>query len=98
MGLGRFKDGKFDLVVVANFVMTDADWTEWERGLKKASEILFNASEGQMQFGSIYICDENIGADAAEFILHASGDPSYGTWGLFGTPGAAVHLMPYVKR
>ena len=49
MGLGRFKNGKFDLVVVANFHMASVDWTEWERAFKKASKLLYNASEGQMQ-------------------------------------------------
>jgi hypothetical protein len=96
MGLGRFKNGKFDLVVVANFSMTDDDWVKWERALKKASEIFFNASEGQMQFGRIFVCDDSAGLDTAELILHPSGDPSYGSPGGFGTPGTALHLMPYV--
>ena len=94
MGLGRFKNGKFDLVVVANFSMTDEDWVKWERALKKASEIFFNASEGQMQFGRIFVCDDSAGLDTAELILHPSGDPSYGSLGGFGTPGTALHLMP----
>jgi hypothetical protein len=97
MGQGRFKSGKFDLVVVANFAMAVNDWIEWERTIKKASEILFNASEGQMEFGRIFVCDDSVGLDTAEFILHPTGETSYGTWGLFGTPGAALHLMPYVK-
>lgn len=46
MGTGRFKDGKFDMTAVANFVMTVNDWTEWERCFKKVSEILYNAPEG----------------------------------------------------
>jgi hypothetical protein len=98
MGQGRFKNGKFDLLVVANFVMSASDWTEWERSFKKASEILYNASEGQMEFGQIFVCDDSVGLETAEIILHSSGDPSYGTLGLFGSPGAALHLMPYVKR
>lgn len=98
MGTGRFKNGKFDLTVVANHVISAADLTEWERSLKKASEILWDASEGQMQFGRIFVCDDNVGIDSAEIILHDSGDPSYGTWGEFGVPGKALHLMPYVKR
>ena len=97
MGMGRYRDGKFDLVVVANFTMSATDWTEWRRSFEKASELFWNASEGQMQFGRIFVCDDSIGLDAAEIILHASGDPSYGTWGEFGQPGAALHLMPYVR-
>jgi von Willebrand factor type A domain len=98
MGTGRFKNGKFDLTVVANFVMSTADVTEWERGFKKASELFWDASEGQIQFGRIFVSDDSVGIASAEMILHASGDPSYGTWGLFGQLGQALHLMPYVKR
>jgi hypothetical protein len=95
--MGRFKDGKFDLVVVANFAMTAATFTEWRRSFEKASELFWDASEGQMQYGRIFVCDESIGLDSAEIILHASGDPSYGTFGQFGVPGQALHLMPYVR-
>jgi von Willebrand factor type A domain-containing protein len=97
MGLGRFKNGKFDLVVVANFAMSATDVTEWRRSFVKASELFWDASEGQVQYGKIFVCDESVGADTAEIILHPSGDPSYGTRGQFGVLGKALHLMPYVK-
>lgn len=29
MGMGRFKNSKFDLVIVANFAMSETDVTEW---------------------------------------------------------------------
>jgi hypothetical protein len=77
MGLGRFKNGKFDLVVVANFAMSATDFTEWRRSFVKASELFWDASEGQVQYGKIFVCDESVGADTAEIILHPSGDPSY---------------------
>lgn len=96
MGTGRFKDGKFDLTAVANFTMTAADWTEWERCFNKVSEIFYNASEGQVSFGNFFICDDSNGLDTADMILYSAGDPSYSS-GTFGTPGGAVHLMPYVK-
>ena len=97
MGSGRFKNGKFDLVVVAGYPMSATDETQWRRSFEKASELLWDASEGQMQYGQIFVCDESVGAASGEIILHASGDPSYGTWGKFGVPGQALHLMPYVK-
>jgi len=97
MGTGRFKNGKFDLTAVANFLMTDADWNEWERCFTKVSEIFYNASEGQISIGNIFICDESIGLDTADLILYSSGDPSFNS-GTFGSPGGSVHLMPYVKR
>jgi hypothetical protein len=97
MGMGRFKNGRFDIVVVANFAMSATDVTEWRRSFAKASELFFDASEGQVQLGRIFVCDDSVGLDTAEIILHASGDPSYGTFGKFGQPGQALHLMPYVK-
>ena len=65
MGMGRYRDGRFDLVVVANFAMSATDWTEWRRSFEKASELFFDASEGQIQFGRIFVCDDSIGLDAA---------------------------------
>jgi hypothetical protein len=97
MGMGRFKNGRFDLVVVANFGMTATDVAQWKRSFAKASELFYDASEGQVQYGRIFVCDESIGIDSAEIILHPSGDPSYGTRGEFGHLGKALHLMPYVK-
>jgi len=96
MGTGRFKNGQFDMTVVANFAMAAGDWVAWERTLRKASELFWNASEGQVRFGRIFIADESVGIDTAEMVLHAQGDPSYGTRGGFGQPGQALHLMPYV--
>ena len=51
MGTGRFKNGKFEMTVVANFAMSDANWAAWERTIRKASELFWNASEGQVRFG-----------------------------------------------
>jgi len=98
MGLGRFKNGKFDLIVVANFIMDNDNWIAWENCLKKSSEILYNASEGQMEYGNLFVCDDNIGADTADFFLHGSGDVSSANGVPFGNPGSAIHLMPNVKN
>jgi hypothetical protein len=76
MGTGRFKNGKFDLVVIANFAMTATDVTQWRRSFEKASELFWDASQGQMQSGRILVCDESVGADSAEVILHATATPA----------------------
>lgn len=97
MGTGRYAHGKFDMTAVANFVMTADDWAAWERCFGKVSEILYNLSEGQLSFGDIFMSDDSAGLDTADLILYGEGDPSYSS-GDFGTPGGAVHLMPYVQR
>ena len=98
MGLGRYRDGRFDLIVAANYLMTPDDWMEWERSLKKTSEILYNASEGQMQFGRVFVCDENIGAAAADIILHAADGLSIGYFSGLGVAPLKIHLMASIKR
>jgi hypothetical protein len=59
------RNGKCDLTVVANFVMSAADVTGWERGLKKASELFWDAFEGRIQFGRIFVSDDSVGIDSA---------------------------------
>ena len=98
MGLGRYRDGKFDLIVVANYLMTPEDWIEWERSLKKSSEILYNASEGQLQFGRLYVCDENIGGGIADIILHAADGLSGSYFRTFGRAGFGIDLMAPIKQ
>jgi hypothetical protein len=36
IGTGRFKDGRFGLVVVADFAMSATDVAEWRRSFEKA--------------------------------------------------------------
>lgn len=91
-GPRRYRDGKFDLVVVANFAMSTTDWEQWRLSFEKASELFWDASEGQLQTGRIFGCDKSIGLDAAEIILHDPGDPSYATGGEFGQLGAAAPI------
>jgi hypothetical protein len=49
--------------------MSPTDITEWRRSFIKASELFSDASDGQLQYGRIFVCDESVGADAAEIIL-----------------------------
>ena len=90
MGLGRFKDGKFDVLVSFDGMLTDDEWFAWERAFKKASELLFNATEGQGQFGRIYACDEAVGRATADYVVHVgSGTSTSG--GRLGEPGSAIN-------
>ena len=92
MGLGRFKDGKFDVLVSFDGMLTDDEWFAWERAFKKASELLFNATEGQGQFGRIYACDEAVGRATADYVVHVgSGTSTSG--GRLGEPGSAINTF-----
>lgn len=66
MGIGRYKNGKFDLVLSLRH-NADADRiTQWERSFRRASEILYDATDGQMQFGRLYIANNSAGSDEAD--------------------------------
>lgn len=97
MGIGELKNGRLNLVMVAQHQLPPADWAQWQRAIAKSSELLYDASQGQLQIGNVYVADDGNGEDTADVVLYASGDPSF-SQGRFGARGAAVHLMPYVKR
>lgn len=96
MGIGELKNGRLNLVMVAQHQLSPAEWAQWQRAIAKGSEILYDASQGQLQIGDVFFADDGSGENTADLVLHQSGDPSFNR-GRFGAPGAAVHLMPYVK-
>jgi hypothetical protein len=97
MGIGELQNGRLNMVMVAQHQLSPAEWAQWQRAIAKGSEMLFDASQGQLQIGDVYFADDGNGEDTADVVLYPSGDPSFSR-GRFGNPGAAVHLMPYVRR
>ena len=97
MGIGVVDGGRLKIVVVARAELTPPEWAQWRRAISKASELLFDATQGQLQIGDVYFADDGNGEDTADVILYPSGDPSFSS-GRFGNSGAAVHIMPYVKE
>ncbi len=97
MGLGELQNGRLNMVMIAQHQLSPAEWAQWQRAVAKGSELLFDASQGQLQIGDVYFADDGNGEDTADVVLYPSGDPSFSR-GRFGNPGAAVHLMPYVRR
>jgi hypothetical protein len=92
MGNGRFVNGKLNFVVSAAYVLNAAEKTLWQTCIQDASTFLYNATGGQVQFGDVYIVDDNFGRLDAEIILFSANALSGGTKGLFGTQGEAVRF------
>lgn len=98
MGNG-YRDGQFlNFQLTADYALTAADKGLWQRAFTKASEILWNASEGQLRFGTIWYTDENRGAANAEYVLNANtGGRALGTFGGFGVSGKAIFQPAYAQ-
>ncbi len=77
MGIGRYKDGKFDLILSLRHD-ADADRIDqWECSFRRASQVLFDATDGQMQFGSLYVARNSAGSDEADaWLLEEEGTSS----------------------
>ncbi|WP_158008208.1 VWA domain-containing protein [Methyloceanibacter methanicus] len=91
--MGRFSDGKFDFIVVADHVLGETARQQWMDKFVEASRRLFDATEGQISFGNIYIGDNSFGLGAAEAVLHDINGRAFATIGGFGQPGHRFHLF-----
>lgn len=99
MGIGRYKNGKFDLILS---IRHNADTTriqQWERSFRRASEILYDSTDGQMQFGKLYVANNSAGTDEADAHLMDPEGTSFATGaGVLGTPGQHMELKSDEKN
>ncbi len=87
MGTGSFGNGRFNFVVVAPHVMGPSEKSQWVARFSEASRILYEATEGQLRFGRVFMADEGWGLGHAEFVVHDSPGTAYATHGEYGVLG-----------
>lgn len=99
MGNGN-RDGELlNFQVTANYDMNADDRGRWQRAFEKASELLWNATEGQLRLGTIWVAESNAGANNAEIVLDPStGGRALGTNGRWGESGQSIFLPAYAQR
>jgi hypothetical protein len=68
-GSGRFVNGRFDLFVSINGNASAAQLTEIQERFTQASELLWDATDGQARFGNIVIFNNNTGLEFADVRL-----------------------------
>lgn len=98
MGTGRYKNGKFDLILS---IRHNADATriqQWERSFRRASEILFDATEGQMQFGKLFVANNRRGNDEADAWLLQEEGTSSSHVNALGSAGLHMNLKSDEKN
>ena len=99
MGVGRYKDGKFDLILSIRHVADATRILQWERSFKRASEIIYDATDGQLQFGKLYVANDSAGTDEADAHLMDPEGTSFATGaGVLGTPGQHMELKSDEKN
>lgn len=93
MGTGSFNNGIFNFVVVTPHSWDTEEKEEWKARFIEASRVLYEASEGQLSFGHVFMADEAWGLGHAEFVVHNFPATAYATHGGYGTLGKSVQLF-----
>jgi hypothetical protein len=94
MGIGRFDETthKFNLLLSVRYDAT-ADLNQWQRTFQRASELLYDATDGKHQLGTVHVCLNSLGGDAADaWLLGTAGTPHSGGYATLGTSSAGVHI------
>ncbi|MDP1990287.1 MAG: VWA domain-containing protein [Syntrophales bacterium] len=94
MGNGRFINGTLNFVVSADFALSAAEKTVIQTTIRNASDFLYNATGGQVQFGDVYMTDGSSGLVDADVVFQQAGTLSGGSRGKFGTPNSWVKITP----
>ncbi len=92
-GNGKFKNGKFDFCVSVRFNATPAQLDRIKSVFDLASFILFDATDGNHQFGTITIVNNSGAGTAADFWIHPGSGNAYSSLNLFGFWGQHATLF-----
>lgn len=92
MGIARFKNGVFRLVVSVRHNADAARLNEWRASFQHASQMLFDATLGQHRFGEILVANRSMGSAEADCWLMEADGPSGSSHG-FAQLGEHSTLM-----
>ena len=86
---------KMDLNIFYNY--NEADMDSFKNAFTEASRLMFNSTNGQMQFGTIRVSKDNAFEDRADFwVLSGEGGAVSGGIGVLGASG--VHVTIYREQ
>ena len=97
MGNGRVVGDRLNFQATATFAMTPTDAFRWRCAFTKGSELLYNATEGQLRFGRIFVTTNGLAVADADYKLTDVGDRAFATFGGFGDDGRSVTFPPYAQ-
>src|SRR6266511_3654933 len=92
MGIGRLVGNRFNLVVSLRHNADAKRLAEWKASFERASALLFDATDGQHEFGEILVCNNSSGGRNADaWLLEPEGLSLSDVSGL-GTPSGHMTL------
>jgi hypothetical protein len=92
MGSGRLVGGRFNLIVSLRHNASAARLNEWQASFGRASELLFDATDGQHQFRDIYVCNNSSGGRNADVWLLDEDGRSFSSVNALGSETAHMTL------
>lgn len=92
-GSGRYHDGVFDLVVTLGWNASNAEISTIQGRFTDASQLLFDATDGQARFGTIYIFNNNTGLEFADVLITNGSGTANATGADLGVFGQSLDLF-----
>jgi len=93
MGNGNLSAGKFNLILSIRHNANATRLNEWQASFERASRLLFDATDGQHQFGTIYVCNNSTGGRNADGWLLEPDGTSMSATDALGNETAHMTLM-----
>lgn len=91
MGIGRLEGTKFNLIMSVRHEASTPRLDQWRASFQRASEMIYDATDGQHEIGTIYVCNNSSGGRNADGWLHEEdGRSSAGGAAALGTE--TIHM------
>jgi|GEM_PF-3030801 len=94
-GGGKCEGSKFELVISVRHDASSSRLDEWENAFQEASELLYDATDGQHQFGTILVCNNALGGRNADIHLFEQDGRSYVNLPIPGLGQPGKHMFLY---
>jgi hypothetical protein len=92
-GSGRFVNGHFDLFVTLSWNANATELADVQERLQQASELLFDATDGQARLGDVVIFNNNTGLEYADILITQGMGGANATGARLGIFGQSLDLF-----
>jgi uncharacterized protein YegL len=94
-GGGKYENGRFNLLVSIRHDANPDTLNLWKNAFQQASELLYDATDGQHQFGTIFLCNKGLAGRSADIHLFEQDGRSYVNLPIPGLGRTEGHMFLY---